>query len=60
MEFYDCFTDQLKIIEDENSNIITLLIIEDCDDKGESNKASFILDKQQAIKLAEFINNKWK
>lgn len=59
IELYDCFTDKLELECDENDNILNITIIEDADDEGNSNKANFILSKDQGMKLIKFILNKW-
>jgi len=58
--FYDGFGDKMAIKEDCNPYILSVSIVEDSDDNGVSNKASFILSKEDALELADLILKKFK
>ena len=59
MRFCDALGDELRIIEDENENILKIKVLDDVDDDGTYNSASFILDKDQAKHLVKFLKKKW-
>lgn len=58
-KFYDAFGDTLLVNDDENHQILSVTIIEDEDDDGNSNEAGFILARDQALKLANAIIKKY-
>lgn len=59
LKFYDAFGDKLELKEDDNPDIVDLVITEDTDDEGNFNKASCLLSKEQALKLANFLIEKF-
>ncbi|MBK5239787.1 hypothetical protein [Clostridium sp.] len=59
MKFYDGFGDKLILNEDENPNVVEITITEDAPDGGVGKEASFVLDKGQLLKIANFIIKKF-
>lgn len=59
LKFYDGWGDTLIIEEDENPYIVDIIIEEDPDDNGNFDKASFTLEKDDALKLVDFLIKKF-
>lgn len=59
MRFCDALGDELRITEDENENILNIKVLDDSNDDGTYNSASFVLDKEQAKHLVNYLKRKW-
>ena len=59
LKFYDGLGDKMITKEGENPYIVDVIIEEDPDDNGNFDKASFILGKEDALELADFLIKKF-